>query len=87
MVPIGLGAGRIGNFINRELPGRPVESDIPWALDFGDHIARHPSSLYQAVTEGLLLFIILWMVSVKNSVTHDGKCGFYDWLWLFQVYH
>jgi phosphatidylglycerol:prolipoprotein diacylglycerol transferase len=65
MVPIGLGAGRIGNFINRELPGRPVEGDLPWALDFGDHIARHPSSLYQAATEGLLFFIILWIYSSK----------------------
>ena len=67
MVPIGLGAGRIGNFINKELPGRAAESDIPWAMDFGDHIARHPSSLYQAITEGLLLFIILWFVSSKST--------------------
>ena len=63
MVPIGLGAGRIGNFINKELPGRATDADIPWAMDFGDHIARHPSSLYQAITEGLLLFVILWLVS------------------------
>jgi len=67
MVPIGLGAGRIGNFINKELPGRAVESDIPWAMDFGDHIARHPSSLYQALTEGLLLFVILFYVSSKST--------------------
>lgn len=65
MVPIGLGAGRIGNFINKELLGRPVDSDIPWAMDFGDHIARHPSQLYQALTEGLLLFLILWWFSSK----------------------
>jgi phosphatidylglycerol:prolipoprotein diacylglycerol transferase len=65
MVPIGLGAGRIGNFINRELWGRPVESALPWALDYGDHIARHPSALYQALSEGLLLFIILWLYSSK----------------------
>ncbi len=64
-VPIGLGAGRIGNFINMELPGRSVETMIPWALDYGDHIARHPSSLYQALTEGLLLFVILWWYSRK----------------------
>lgn len=66
MVPIGLGAGRIGNFINKELPGRAAESDIPWAMDFGDHIARHPSSLYQAITEGLVLFFILLFVSSKS---------------------
>ncbi|MDH5766271.1 MAG: prolipoprotein diacylglyceryl transferase [Gammaproteobacteria bacterium] len=67
MVPIGLGAGRIGNFINKELPGRMTESDVPWAMDFGDHIARHPSSLYQAFTEGLLLFVILFYVSSKST--------------------
>ena len=65
MVPIGLGAGRIGNFINAELLGRPVDSNIPWAMDFGDHIARHPSQLYQALTEGLLLFVILWIYSSR----------------------
>lgn len=64
-VPIGLGAGRIGNFINMELPGRPVDSMVPWAFDYGDHIARHPSSLYQAFTEGLLFFLILWWYSRK----------------------
>ena len=64
-VPIGLGAGRIGNFINKELWGRPMETVMPWAIDYGDHIARHPSSLYQALTEGLLLFLILWWYSSK----------------------
>lgn len=63
MVPLGLGFGRIGNFINKELWGRPVESSIPWAMDYGDHIARHPSSLYQAISEGLILFIILFLYS------------------------
>ncbi|MDH5571765.1 MAG: prolipoprotein diacylglyceryl transferase [Gammaproteobacteria bacterium] len=65
MVPIGLGAGRIGNFINKELPGRPVDTVVPWSMDYGDHIARHPSSLYQALTEGLLLFLILYIFSRK----------------------
>lgn len=64
-VPVGLGAGRIGNFINHELWGRPMETVMPWALDYGDQIARHPSSLYQALTEGLLLFLILWWYSSK----------------------
>jgi phosphatidylglycerol:prolipoprotein diacylglycerol transferase len=64
-VPIGLGAGRVGNFINRELWGRPMDTVMPWAFDYGDHIARHPSSLYQALTEGLLLFLILWWYSRK----------------------
>lgn len=65
MAPIGLGAGRIGNFINNELWGRVADPSLPWAMDFGDHIPRHPSSLYQALTEGLLLFIILWFYTKK----------------------
>lgn len=65
MVPIGLGFGRLGNFINKELWGRPAESSVPWLMDFGDQIARHPSSLYQALTEGLLLFVILLVFSSR----------------------
>lgn len=65
LVPIGLGAGRIGNFINGELWGKV--SDVPWAMIFpgGGPVARHPSQLYQAALEGALLFIILWMYSAK----------------------
>lgn len=65
VVPIGLGCGRIGNFINGELWGGP--SDLPWAMIFPDPAAggvpRHPSQLYEAFLEGLLLFIILWWFS------------------------
>ena len=65
LVPIGLGAGRIGNFINGELWGKV--SDVPWAMIFpgGGPLARHPSQLYQAALEGALLFIILWIYSAK----------------------
>ena len=58
-VPIGLGAGRIGNFINGELWGRPT--DLPWGMvfPFVDQLPRHPSMLYEALLEGLVLFIIL----------------------------
>jgi phosphatidylglycerol:prolipoprotein diacylglycerol transferase len=66
MIPIGLGAGRIGNFINKELIGRPMDASLPWAMDYGDHIARHPSSLYQALTEGFLLFLVIWIYSSKK---------------------
>ncbi|MEE9494207.1 MAG: prolipoprotein diacylglyceryl transferase [Gammaproteobacteria bacterium] len=65
LVPIGLGAGRIGNFINGELWGRPT--DLPWGMvfPFVDNQPRHPSMLYEALLEGLVLFIILWWFSSK----------------------
>ena len=58
--PVGLGLGRIGNFINGELFGRP--SSLPWAIVFpaGGPLPRHPSQVYEALLEGLVLFIILW---------------------------
>ena len=62
-VPIGLAAGRIGNFINGELWGRVASPDLPWAMIFptGGDVPRHPSQLYQALLEGLLLFVVLWL--------------------------
>ena len=66
MVPFGLAAGRIGNFINAELWGRPT--DLPWAMVFPTDplaLARHPSMLYEFILEGVLLFIILWLYSSK----------------------
>jgi phosphatidylglycerol:prolipoprotein diacylglycerol transferase len=62
-VPIGLAAGRIGNFINGELWGRPADPSLPWAMVFpqsGSPIPRHPSQLYQVALEGLLLFVLMW---------------------------
>lgn len=62
LVPFGLAFGRLGNFINGELWGRPT--DLPWAMIFpqaGDQLARHPSQLYQFAGEGLLLGIGLWL--------------------------
>ncbi|WP_018955095.1 prolipoprotein diacylglyceryl transferase [Thioalkalivibrio sulfidiphilus] len=60
---IGLGTGRIGNWINGELWGKPT--DLPWAMIFpaADMLPRHPSQLYQAALEGLALFTILWLFS------------------------
>jgi phosphatidylglycerol:prolipoprotein diacylglycerol transferase len=66
LVPVGLGAGRIGNFINGELWGKPT--DVPWAMVFPtapDTLARHPSQLYQFALEGVALFAILWWFSAK----------------------
>ncbi|WP_455204933.1 prolipoprotein diacylglyceryl transferase [Kaarinaea lacus] len=65
LVTIGLGAGRLGNFINGELWGRTT--DVPWGMVF-PHAGlepRHPSQLYQFLLEGLLLFLILWFFSAK----------------------
>jgi len=71
LVPTGLAAGRMGNFINGELPGRIVEQGtISWAMWFPqvDRVAtlRHPSQLYQFFLEGLALFAILWWFSNKS---------------------
>jgi phosphatidylglycerol:prolipoprotein diacylglycerol transferase len=66
VVPIGLAAGRIGNFINGELWGRVT--DVPWAMIFpgGGDLPRHPSQLYEFFCEGVILFIILWVFSKKK---------------------
>ncbi|WNZ58595.1 prolipoprotein diacylglyceryl transferase [Microbulbifer sp. MKSA007] len=66
LVPIGLGLGRIGNFIGQELWGRETEG--PWGMVFPkdpDLLVRHPSQLYQAFLEGLVLFALLWWFSSK----------------------
>jgi len=64
-IPIGLGFGRIGNFINAELYGRVT--DAPWGMVFpnGGPLPRHPSQLYEALLEGLVLFILLWSLKHK----------------------
>ncbi len=65
LVPVGLGTGRLGNFINGELWGRVTH--ISWAMIFpeGGLEPRHPSQLYEFLLEGLLLFIIVWVYSAK----------------------
>ncbi|MDO8694740.1 MAG: prolipoprotein diacylglyceryl transferase [Sheuella sp.] len=70
LIPLGLAAGRLGNFINGELWGRP--STLAWAMVFpqsGDGIARHPSQLYQLGLEGLLLFALVWWFANKPRPT------------------
>ena len=68
-VPIGLGLGRLGNFINHELWGKV--SDVPWAMVFrtGGPLPRHPSQLYQLALEGIALFAILWWFTRKPRPT------------------
>ncbi len=67
-VPLGLGLGRIGNFINAELYGRVTT--MPWGMVFpgGGELPRHPSQIYEFLLEGLLLFIILWFTKEKVKV-------------------
>ena len=63
LIPLGLGAGRIGNFINGELWGRVT--DVSWAMVFPrvDNQPRHPSQLYEFALEGLVLFAMVWLFS------------------------
>ncbi len=67
--PIGLGLGRLGNFINGELYGRVT--DVPWAMVFpaGGPLPRHPSQLYEFALEGVLLFSILWLLKNRKHTT------------------
>ena len=71
-VPTGLASGRIGNFINGELWGRPADAALPWAMVFpqsGTDLPRHPSQLYQFALEGLLLFALLWLYARRPRAT------------------
>jgi phosphatidylglycerol---prolipoprotein diacylglyceryl transferase len=71
LVPLGLAAGRIGNFINGELPGRPTA--LPWGMWFPQidptPVYRHPSQLYQMAGEGFALFVLLWIYSARPRPT------------------
>ncbi len=68
LVPLGYAAGRIGNFINAELPGRVADASLPWAMMWPnvDTLPRHPSPIYQALVDGVLLFVVLWIYSRKS---------------------
>ncbi|MBL8446813.1 MAG: prolipoprotein diacylglyceryl transferase [Zoogloeaceae bacterium] len=78
LVPIGLACGRIGNFINGELWGRPADPSLPWAMvfPFVDDVPRHPSQIYQALGEGLLLFIVLWWFARRPRPTGAVSAAF-----------
>jgi phosphatidylglycerol:prolipoprotein diacylglycerol transferase len=74
--PIGLGLGRLGNFINGELYGRVT--DLPWAMVFpgAGPEARHPSQLYEAALEGALLFVVLWLLKDRPARPGAMVCLF-----------
>ena len=83
-VPIGLGAGRIGNFINGELFGKPT--DLPWGMIFphGGPLPVHPSQLYEFMLEGMLLFLILWLYSRKPRPRMAVSGMFLFWYGIFR---
>jgi phosphatidylglycerol:prolipoprotein diacylglycerol transferase len=75
-VPIGLGFGRIANFINGELWGRPAPDWLPWAMIFpaAGPVPRHPSQIYQAILEGLVLFLV--MLALAHRERLRARFGF-----------
>jgi phosphatidylglycerol---prolipoprotein diacylglyceryl transferase len=72
VAPIGIFFGRLANFINSELYGRPTE--VPWSVTFiqVDNLSRHPSQLYEAILEGVILFLILIYFRKKNYLKRPG---------------
>jgi phosphatidylglycerol---prolipoprotein diacylglyceryl transferase len=72
--PIGLFLGRIANFINSELWGRPADSSVPWAMVFpnGGPLPRHPSQLYEASLEGIVLFAVLALMIRVGALKRPG---------------
>ena len=71
VTPVGLFLGRLANFVNSELIGRPTS--LPWGVIFpGDHIARHPSQLYEALLEGPILLLLLWFARPWRG-WHEGR--------------
>jgi len=72
VAPVGIFFGRLANFINSELYG--TVSDVPWSVIFikVDNLSRHPSQLYEAILEGLILFIILIYFTNKNYLNKPG---------------
>lgn len=75
--PVGLGLGRLANFINGELYGRP--GDVPWAMIFPhdpDQVPRHPSQLYEACLEGLVLFLVIRIATHHfKALAHPGRAS------------
>ncbi len=88
--PIGLGLGRIANFINGELWGRPTE--VSWAVIFphaplimGESVPRHPSQLYETLLEGFILFVILWIIRHRTQKTGVVALSFMALYAIFRI--
>jgi phosphatidylglycerol:prolipoprotein diacylglycerol transferase len=84
--PIGIGFGRIGNFINGELFGKP--STMPWAMVFpeGRGVPRHPSQLYEMFFEGIVLFVILWIYKDRKKREGDVFALFFILYGVFRIF-
>ena len=84
--PIGIGFGRIGNFINGELFGKPT--NVPWAMVFpeGGSAPRHPSQIYEMFFEGILLFCILWIYKDRKKRDGDVFALFLILYGLFRIF-
>lgn len=83
LVPLGLGFGRIGNFINSELWGKTT--DVPWAFNING-VGRHPSQLYEAMLEGIVLFVILWTYSSRPRPYMAVTGMFLLWYGIFRFF-
>ncbi len=83
--PIGLGLGRLGNFINGELFGRVT--NVPWAMVFpeGGALPRHPSQLYEFALEGVLLFTLLWLLKNRKHASGTMTAAFLMLYGLFRI--
>ncbi|MBK2124673.1 prolipoprotein diacylglyceryl transferase [Fangia hongkongensis] len=84
MVPIGLGAGRLGNFINDELWGRVTDSPFGMIFPTGGPLPRYPSQLLELILEGIVLFLILWILSRKQRPRLFISAHFLLWYGLFR---
>lgn len=91
-VPVGIGLGRIGNFMNGELYGRVISDHVPWAMIFptGGALPRHPSQIYQSLGEGWLLFLTLLLIN--RRIHREGTIGaafvfFYGFYRFFMEYY
>jgi phosphatidylglycerol:prolipoprotein diacylglycerol transferase len=74
IIPFGMMLGRIGNFVNKELPGRITT--VPWAMDFGDGLMRHPAQLY-AAGKDLVLFLIFLTLFRKTNIPGQKFFGLF----------
>ena len=85
LAPPGFFVGRLANFVNQELWGRPT--DVSWGVVFPrlDNIPRHPSQLYEATLEGLVLFAVLWVYSIKPRATGKVSALFLIFYGLFRI--